>query len=108
MHAATQAIQTFNHGRDPERLTRKLAAIAGDPFAFFRGTNHLYIESLRNEATLFDAPTTDPVGGMVPAAAQMRPRCGMRHGDQHLAQRRKPLQRARSTRSVVGCRLFTR
>ncbi|WP_454737660.1 DUF2252 domain-containing protein [Cupriavidus necator] len=64
MHAATQAILTFNHGRDPERLTRKLAAIAADPFAFFRGTNHLYIESLRNEATLFNAPTTYVCGDL--------------------------------------------
>jgi uncharacterized protein (DUF2252 family) len=48
MHAATQAILTFNHGRDPERLTRKLAAIAADPFAFFRGTNLLYAASLRD------------------------------------------------------------
>lgn len=64
MHAATQAILTFNHSRDPERLTRKLAAIAADPFAFFRGTNHLYVESLRNEATLLDAPTTYVCGDL--------------------------------------------
>ncbi|WP_042879712.1 DUF2252 family protein [Cupriavidus necator] len=64
MHAATQAILTFNHNRDPERLTRKLAAIAADPFAFFRGTNHLYVESLRNEATLLDAPTTYVCGDL--------------------------------------------
>jgi uncharacterized protein (DUF2252 family) len=64
MHAATQAILTFNHGRDPERLTRKLAAIAADPFAFFRGTNHLYVASLRHEAALLDAPTTYVCGDL--------------------------------------------
>jgi uncharacterized protein (DUF2252 family) len=38
-----------------ERLTMKLA-IAADPFAFFRGTNHLYAASLEREAGLLDAP----------------------------------------------------
>ncbi|RDK08913.1 DUF2252 domain-containing protein [Cupriavidus lacunae] len=64
MHAATQAILTFNHGRDPERLTRKLATIAADPFAFFRGTNHLYAASLRDEAPLHDAPATYVCGDL--------------------------------------------
>ena len=49
MHAATESILTYNHGRDPERLTLKLAAIAAEPFAFFRGTNHLYAASLGGE-----------------------------------------------------------
>ncbi|AEI80962.1 hypothetical protein CNE_2c20090 [Cupriavidus necator N-1] len=64
MHAATQAILTFNHGRDPERLTRKLAAIAADPFAFFRGTNHLYAASLRDEAAMCNAPITYVCGDL--------------------------------------------
>lgn len=64
MHPATEAILRFNHGRDPERFTRKLAAIAADPFAFFRGTNHLYVASLRNEDALLDAPTTYVCGDL--------------------------------------------
>ncbi len=64
MHPATEAILHFNQGRDPERFTRKLAAIAADPFAFFRGTNHLYVASLRNEDALLDAPTTYVCGDL--------------------------------------------
>ncbi len=55
MHAATESILLYNHGRDPDRLTLKLAAIAAEPFAFFRGTNHLYAASLGTEVGL-DAP----------------------------------------------------
>lgn len=64
MHPVTEAILTYNHGRDPERLTMKLAAIAADPFAFFRGTNHLYAASLDNEAALLHAPTTYVCGDL--------------------------------------------
>ncbi|EKZ99418.1 MULTISPECIES: DUF2252 domain-containing protein [Cupriavidus] len=64
MHAATESILIYNHGRDPERLTMKLAAIAADPFAFFRGTNHLYAASLEREAGLLDAPSTYVCGDL--------------------------------------------
>jgi uncharacterized protein (DUF2252 family) len=64
MHPATEAILIYNHGRDPERLTRKLAAIAADPFAFLRGTNHLYAASVGNEAALIEAPTTYVCGDL--------------------------------------------
>jgi len=64
MHAATEKILTYNHGRDPERLTMKLAAIAADPFAFFRGTNHLYAASIENESGLLDAPCTYVCGDL--------------------------------------------
>lgn len=63
MHAVTESILTYNHGRDPERLTLKLAAIAADPFAFFRGTNHLYAASLRDEIGL-GAPRTYVCGDL--------------------------------------------
>ncbi|MDF3832344.1 DUF2252 family protein [Cupriavidus basilensis] len=64
MHPATEAILIYNQGRDPERLTRKLAAIAADPFAFLRGTNHLYAASMRGEAALLEAPTTYVCGDL--------------------------------------------
>ncbi|SDC82299.1 Uncharacterized conserved protein, DUF2252 family [Cupriavidus sp. YR651] len=64
MHAATESILLYNHGRDPERLTLKLAAIAADPFAFFRGTNHLYAASMATEADLLQAPTTYVCGDL--------------------------------------------
>lgn len=46
MCPATQAILDYNAGRDPERLRRKLALIAADPFAFMRGTCHLFYAGL--------------------------------------------------------------
>ncbi|WP_066736339.1 DUF2252 domain-containing protein [Cupriavidus sp. D384] len=63
MHAVTESILLYNHGRDPDRLTMKLAAIAAEPFAFFRGTNHLYAASLRGEIGL-DAPRTYVCGDL--------------------------------------------
>ena len=63
MHAATESILLYNHGRDPERLTLKLAAIAAEPFAFFCGTNHLYAASLGSEIAL-DAPITYVCGDL--------------------------------------------
>ncbi|MDE2203368.1 MAG: DUF2252 family protein [Burkholderiaceae bacterium] len=58
MHDSTRTILEYNAGRDPERLTRKLAAIAADPFSFFRGTNNLYAASLADAPLLHDAPCT--------------------------------------------------
>ena len=46
MHQITLAIADYNAGRDPERLRRKLALIAADPFAFMRGTCHLFYAGL--------------------------------------------------------------
>ncbi|AXV77103.1 MULTISPECIES: DUF2252 domain-containing protein [Ralstonia solanacearum species complex] len=58
MHDSTRAILEYNAGRDPERLTRKLAAMAADPFSFFRGTNHLYAASVADAPLLHEAPRT--------------------------------------------------
>lgn len=63
MHAATESILIYNHGRDPDRLTMKLAALAAEPFAFFRGTNHLYAAALRGEIGL-DAPLSYVCGDL--------------------------------------------
>ena len=46
MHQITLAIADYNAGRDPERLRRKLALIAAGPFAFMRGTCHLFYAGL--------------------------------------------------------------
>lgn len=58
MHDCTRILLEYNAGRDPERLTRKLDAIAADPFSFFRGTNNLYAASLADAPLLHDAPRT--------------------------------------------------
>jgi uncharacterized protein (DUF2252 family) len=39
-------IEDFNAGREPERLALKYRAMAKSPFAFFRGTAHLFWEDL--------------------------------------------------------------
>ena len=45
-----------HQGRDPLRMAKKLALIAGDPFDFFRGTNALFFESLPVSELLHDTP----------------------------------------------------
>ena len=39
-------IQTYNAGRDPERLLMKYRAMRASPFAFLRGTCHLFYDRL--------------------------------------------------------------
>src|SRR5580698_6465835 len=43
-------------GREAVRLAKKLDLIAGDPFAFFRGTAELFYESLPAVRLLHDSP----------------------------------------------------
>jgi len=43
-------------GRDPLRLTKKFELIAGDPFAFFRGTAALFYETLPASSLLKTSP----------------------------------------------------
>jgi uncharacterized protein (DUF2252 family) len=45
-----------NAGRDFDRLTLKLSLLRKDPFAFFRGTNPLFLELLPRGDALFRAP----------------------------------------------------
>nr|WP_295078632.1 DUF2252 family protein [uncultured Roseateles sp.] len=40
------AIRHFNHGREPERLQLKYQRMRADPFAFFRGSCHLFYAQL--------------------------------------------------------------
>ena len=51
-----ERIRQYNHGRDPERLQRKYEAMASSPFAFFRGTCHLFADAWRRDAALERAP----------------------------------------------------
>lgn len=51
-----QSIVDYNRGRDPEMLARKYALLRGDPYAFYRGTCHLFYETLPRHAVLARAP----------------------------------------------------
>jgi uncharacterized protein (DUF2252 family) len=55
--AATE-ILAQNAGRDVERLLLKLQLLRMDPFAFFRGTNPLFLALLPRSNPLFQAPDT--------------------------------------------------
>jgi len=46
MADAVRQIQTFNAGRDPERLAMKYRAMRASPFAFLRGACHLFYDRL--------------------------------------------------------------
>lgn len=54
-HVAT-AIQSFNAGRDPERLALKLRKMRGDPFIFLRGSCHLFYERLARHGGALPGP----------------------------------------------------
>jgi uncharacterized protein (DUF2252 family) len=49
-------IEAFNAGREPERLALKYRAMAESPFAFFRGTAHLFWEDLSASDHLRESP----------------------------------------------------
>lgn len=49
-------IQDFNAGRDPERLLLKYRAMRASPFAFLRGTCHLFYDRLPRGGVLKSAP----------------------------------------------------
>jgi len=54
----TRRILSQNAGRDFDRLTLKATRLRQDPFAFFRGTNPLFLEFLPRKNFLFRAPAT--------------------------------------------------
>jgi uncharacterized protein (DUF2252 family) len=54
----TREILAQNAGRDPERLMLKCVAMRQDAFAFFRGTNSLFLSFLPRGHALFRAPRT--------------------------------------------------
>ena len=49
-------IRDFNAGRDPERLALKYRAMRANPFAFLRGTCHLFYDGLATASLPADAP----------------------------------------------------
>ena len=51
-----QRILAFNRGREPERLALKYRAMRENPFAFLRGTCHLFYEDWPRGTALDDAP----------------------------------------------------
>ena len=51
-----QSILAFNRGRDPQRLQRKFELLRREPFAFFRGTCHLFYSTLPRTPALSGAP----------------------------------------------------
>lgn len=55
--SVAQSILDYNRGRDPERLQRKFALLRADPYAFYRGTCHLFYGSLPRSAVLAEAPS---------------------------------------------------
>jgi uncharacterized protein (DUF2252 family) len=52
----TRDILAFNAGRDTQRLQLKFQHLRQDPFAFFRGTNHLFLRRLPRSHAVFRAP----------------------------------------------------
>jgi uncharacterized protein (DUF2252 family) len=56
MPSIPERLKAFNQGRDPQRLAMKYAAMAKDPFAFFRGTCHLFYEDWPKNSPLDATP----------------------------------------------------
>ncbi len=56
MDGVVERIRAFNAGREPERLAMKYAAMRRSPFAFFRGTCHLFYEDWPKDGALDGAP----------------------------------------------------
>ncbi|RZF30149.1 DUF2252 domain-containing protein [Paraburkholderia sp. UYCP14C] len=56
MSDIAKIINSFNAGRDPERLAMKYKAMRGSPFVFLRGTCHLFYQRLPRAKVLDDAP----------------------------------------------------
>jgi uncharacterized protein (DUF2252 family) len=53
---AVREIEAFNAGRDAERLRMKYRAMRANPFAFLRGSCHLFYARLAREGVLKSAP----------------------------------------------------
>lgn len=51
-----ERIESYNHGRDPERLLIKYRAMQHDAFAFLRGTAHLFYQDWPQDSLLNAAP----------------------------------------------------
>src|ERR1035437_4529926 len=49
-------VRDFNAGRDPERLALKYRAMRATPFAFLRGTCHLFYDEFAHASLPADVP----------------------------------------------------
>lgn len=58
------AIRKYNSGLEPERLRRKYELMRKDPFAFFRGTCHLFYDRLPRLGRLARAPAAWSCGDL--------------------------------------------
>jgi len=56
MRDLVERIRSFNEGRDPELLRRKYQRMSANPFAFFRGTCHLFYEDWPVNSPLNTSP----------------------------------------------------
>jgi len=54
--SVVERIRAFNRGREPERLAMKYRAMRTNPFAFFRGTCHLFYQDWPAGSPLDEAP----------------------------------------------------
>lgn len=57
MNNILERIQAFNQGRNPQLLHLKYQQMRHDPFAFFRGTDHLFYQDWPATSTLNEAPS---------------------------------------------------
>jgi uncharacterized protein (DUF2252 family) len=57
-------VQAFNAGRDPQRLTLKYQKMRASPFAFLRGTCHLFYDRLAQTSDLEKSPSVWVCGDM--------------------------------------------
>lgn len=62
--SVVERIRRFNKGREPERLALKYAAMRHDPFAFFRGTAHLFYADWPSRSGLDRTPLTWACGDL--------------------------------------------
>jgi hypothetical protein len=62
----TRSILAQNAGRDFERLTMKLELLRQDPFAFFRGTNPLFLDFLPHAHPLSGTDVVESFGNQQP------------------------------------------
>ena len=54
--SASEAIGTYNSGREPQRLAMKYAGMRTDAFRFLRGTCHLFYERMTEGRLALDGP----------------------------------------------------
>jgi uncharacterized protein (DUF2252 family) len=62
--AAHELIASYNVNRDPERLSRKYAAMRTNPFVFLRGTAHVFFRRLRDADATPKAPVATCSGDL--------------------------------------------